>query len=933
MSVFNFSDIPKTDHFSVKKIGGKAYNLIKLMSGDFPVPEGFLIPTEIFSNFLNLNKEEPLSEKIKKKLLELKMEGKWQVDLSLVKKISEEISDFILEQEFPKELESEILENIKEECSYAVRSSGTDEDSSDFSFAGQYDTFLNIKKGKIIENIKKCWTSLFSDRCILYRIQNNLIENELPLICVVIQRMIFSEKSGVMFTANPVNNNHNTIFINACFGLGEAFVSGKTNADTYLVNKKSMKIMEKKIEEKNLSIIQLNDGGTIEKEVDEKLRKTQVLTDSQIIELSKISTQILNHYNGYQQDIEWGFENEKFYILQSREITSLFPYPSKISHSLEEEIKNVDDPLKPIGDKNYHIMLSLNAFQMYEEPFRPLGYSVMSMLIPALQSSFHVAGGRLYMDATPFLSTSSVGNLDATYPKNTSVIVKKFLETPECKKHTGSAPVGAILQTAFGFMGMGVSTGFTYLTSGIDGLIDHYLRDFPPMIEKVVNKKLDENSSTLQKIMFVKEQSGALWKAGLQSAGTFFPISKLETVPHQKNLSYLTGILNSSTEMGLRVGDLSDILKKYKSVKEIVEKHLSEKTKEIDVILASFDDETDEGKVLFKKEFLKFMEDYGYRCQGEIDITNERWFEDPSFILSTINIGTSEEIGNHKKKFKESEEIGKIEIERILKEVQEDAKKSAWNKLNSNYTKNHVAKIEAEINSFRRLMTIREDPKKYSQKGFYELKKIIHSISADIIKMGHFLEQSDINFLTLDEIIQLVEQEFKKEDIQKLIARRRKDFQNYKKMKAPVVITHDGEIGFVDADKNLKENEFQGVAVSNGTVEGIARVLKNPLDKIEKGEILVTAYTDPGWTPIFLHISGLVTEVGGPLTHGAVVAREMNIPAVVGLKDATEFINSGDKIQIDGSTGIVTIIKKKSEFETSEKEEIFLTKEEIFVDQ
>ena len=168
-----------------------------------------------------------------------------------------------------------------------------------------------------------------------------------------------------MFTANPVNNNHNSIFINACFGLGEAFVSGKTNADSYQINKKTLKITEKKIEEKNLSIIQLPEGGTIEKEVDEKFRRTQVLTDLEIIELSKISIEILKHYKGFQQDIEWGFEKKKFYILQSREITSLFPYPTKISHSLEDQFKNVEEAYNPIEDNHYHILLSLNAFQVY----------------------------------------------------------------------------------------------------------------------------------------------------------------------------------------------------------------------------------------------------------------------------------------------------------------------------------------------------------------------------------------------------------------------------------------------------------------------------------------------------------------------------------------------------------------------------------------
>ena len=368
MTTLNFKDIIKTKYYSTKHLGGKGYNLIKLTEGGFNVPQGFLITTEAFQKFINFEpqeKEKTVSEFIKENLLTLKnKDDSWNTDLEVVSKIAEKIREKIVESSLPEDLEKEILEKSHEGASYAVRSSGTAEDTVDFSFAGQYETYLNIKTKNLMKYVKLCWASLFTERGIIYRSSNGFMDDDSNFtteICVVIQEMIHSEKSGVMFTANPVNGNRNIISIDACFGLGEALVSGKTNADSYLISKKNFEIKSKILGDKKVSIIHLEEGGTKEIEIKEEEQKKFALEEKEIIELSKIGIEIEKMYQSIQ-DIEWGFWKGKFYVLQSRAVTSLYPMVSKPVHGLKESIESPTP--KPYFDKHFRIYYSMNHAQV-----------------------------------------------------------------------------------------------------------------------------------------------------------------------------------------------------------------------------------------------------------------------------------------------------------------------------------------------------------------------------------------------------------------------------------------------------------------------------------------------------------------------------------------------------------------------------------------
>ena len=300
-----------------------------------------------------------------------------------IRETSAKIRDLIESISIPKDIEGEIIRHLKqagEKNAYAVRSSATAEDLPTASFAGQQDTYLNIiGKKSILQHISKCWASLFTDRAIVYRIQNGFDHRRVRL-SVVIQKMVFPQASGILFTADPVTSNRKVLSIDAGFGLGEAMVSGLVNADHYKVSEGRM--IEKKISAKGLAIYALTKGGTREQEIEPEIQSRPALTDEQILQLAAIGRQIEEHL-GRPQDFEWCIVDDGFYIVQSRPITTLFPIPRAT-------------------DRENHVYVSVGHQQMMTDAMKPLGLSVWLLTTPAMMRT---AGGRLFVDVTSMLAS------------------------------------------------------------------------------------------------------------------------------------------------------------------------------------------------------------------------------------------------------------------------------------------------------------------------------------------------------------------------------------------------------------------------------------------------------------------------------------------------------------------------------------------------
>ncbi|WP_020433928.1 PEP/pyruvate-binding domain-containing protein, partial [Paenibacillus riograndensis] len=371
--VLGFQEV---EHSQLLLVGGKGLNLGKLSNIEgVQVPEGFCVTTAGYQQAIGNNET---YHALLNRLTMLNVE-----DWDQIREISGKIRQLIMEAEIPPGVVTAVthyLSRLGDELGFAVRSSATAEDLPHASFAGQQDTYLNIIGAEaILQHISKCWASLFTDRAVIYRMQNG-IDHRQVYLSVIVQKMVFPQASGIVFTADPMTSNRKLLSIDASFGLGEALVSGLVTADYYKVREEE--IVEKRIATKKLAIYGRQEGGTETRQLDSGQQTAQTLSDGQILQLARIGRQLEAHF-GCPQDIEWCLADGTFYIVQSRPITTLYPIPEA-------------------NDQDKHIYLSVGHQQMMTDPIKPLGLSFHLLLTPA---PMRKAGGRLFVDITHSLAS------------------------------------------------------------------------------------------------------------------------------------------------------------------------------------------------------------------------------------------------------------------------------------------------------------------------------------------------------------------------------------------------------------------------------------------------------------------------------------------------------------------------------------------------
>ena len=425
--VLGFQDIDKT---KLMVVGGKGANLGELSKIEgIHVPEGFCVSTEAFTRIMG---ETPSLHALLDQLSHLKVE-----DSTKIGECSGEMRRIIEGIAIPEDIQEEIigfLSRLGEKNAYAVRSSATAEDLPTASFAGQQDTYLNIiGKEAILKHISKCWASLFSERAVTYRLQNGFDHRTVHL-AVVVQKMVFPQVAGIMFTADPVTANRKVVSIDASFGLGEALVSGLVNADLYKV--RNGKVSDKRIATKKLALSALKEGGTREQEIEPERQNRPALTDEQILLLERIGRKIEAHF-GRPQDIEWCLVDDTFSIVQSRPITTLFPIPEA-------------------NDQGNHVYISVGHQQMMTDPMKPLGISFWQL---TAGRPMFTAGGRLFVDVTPILASPDSRNTMIHTLGQSDPLIKDALTTviergdfitllPDDTKEQGSGSSSKVISTS-----------------------------------------------------------------------------------------------------------------------------------------------------------------------------------------------------------------------------------------------------------------------------------------------------------------------------------------------------------------------------------------------------------------------------------------------------------------------------------------------------
>jgi len=866
--VLGFQDIDKT---KLNVVGGKGANLGELSKIEgIRVPDGFCISTEAFKRIIG---ETSSINELLDQLSLLKLE-----DRDKIAELSGEIRRVIEGIAIPQYINEEIthlLSRLDEKNAYAVRSSATAEDLPTASFAGQHDTYLNIiGKEAILKHISKCWASLFTERAVTYRIQNGFDHRKVWL-SVVVQKMVFPQASGILFTADPVTSNRKVSFIDAGFGLGEALVSGLINPDIYKV--RNGKVIDKKISAKKLAIYALKDGGTEEQEIEPERQIRQALTDEQILELEHMGRKIEEHF-GCPQDIEWCLYENQFFIVQSRPITTLYPIPEA-------------------NDQENHVYISVGHQQMMTDPIKPLGLSFFLLVTPA---PMRKAGGRLFVDVTPMLASpdsretllDTLGQSDPLIKDALMTIVerKNFIKSsPDDKKEQGGKSNKVIS-----------SAGFRTQVENDPAIVSDLIKSSQTSIEELKQNIQTKSGSDLfdfilediqqlKKILF-DPQSSAVFMAAMD-ASSWINEKMNEWLGEENAADTLSQSVpnNITSEMGLWLLDVADVIRPYP---EIIDYLQQVKDDNFLDELVKFDGGQETQDAIYA-----YLNKYGMRCAGEIDITKTRWSEKPTTLVPMIisNIKNFEPNASNRKFEQGRQEALKKEQELLerLKQLPDGEQKAQETK--------------RMIDLIRNFIGYREYPKYGMVNRYFVYKQALLKEAEQLVQEGVIHEKEDIYYLTFEELREVVRTN--KLDYQ-IVSLRKDEYKLYEKLTPPRVITSDGEIIAGEYKReNLPAEAIVGLPVSSGAIEGRARVILNMEDAdLEDGDILVTSFTDPSWTPLFVSIKGLVTEVGGLMTHGAVIAREYGLPAVVGVENATKLIKDGQRIRVHGTEGYVEIL-------------------------
>ncbi|MEH7045118.1 phosphoenolpyruvate synthase [Bacillus thuringiensis] len=864
--VLDFQEIENTQ---LSLVGGKGLNLGELTNiQGIQVPEGFCVTTVGYEKAIEQNEE---LQNLLQQLTKLTMEERAQIG-----EMSKKIREVIMAVEIPTDVVEAVahyLSRFGNEHAYAVRSSATAEDLPYASFAGQQDTYLNIiGEEAILQHVRKCWASLFTERAVTYRIQNGFKHNQVS-ICVVVQKMVFPEASGILFTADPITSNRKVLSIDASFGLGEALVSGLVSADNYKV--KEGEISETMIATKKIAIYALKEGGTETKQIDPVQQKLQTLSEQQILQLAQIGRQI-EAYFGCPQDIEWCLAHDTIYIVQSRPITTLYPIPE-------------------VNDGENHVYISVGHQQMMTDAMKPLG---LSFFLLTTSAPMRKAGGRLFVDATQQLALpasrdyliNTLGKSDPLIQDALTNVVERddfitLLPDDEKGKSAGKSVPPANSQPE----NENDPAIVTNLIQNSEASIEELKRNMQMKSGTDVLDFILEDIQQLKKVLF-NPQSIAVIMAGM-NASTWIN-EKMEQWLGEKNAAdtLSQSVQNNITsEMGLALMDVADVIRPYPEVIAYLQ-HVEDDSFLNELVQFK-------GGEKARDAISAFLNKYGMRCSGEIDITKTRWSEKPTTIIPMIvNNIRDFEAGASKRKFEEGLQEAVKKEEELVNRLQHlpDSKQK-------------VEETKRMIRNIRNCIGYREYPKYGMINRYFIYKQALLKEAEQLVQSGVIHEVDDIYYLTFEELHEVVRTN--KLDYE-LIQKQKNDYKLYEKLTPPRIMTSDGEIitGKYKRE-NLPDDAIVGLPVSSGVIEGRARVILNMEEaNLEEGDILVTAFTDPGWTPLFVSIKGLVTEVGGLMTHGAVIAREYGLPAVVGVENATKLIKDGQRIRVHGTEGYIEVL-------------------------
>ncbi|BCW57127.1 PEP/pyruvate-binding domain-containing protein [Arthrobacter sp. StoSoilB20] len=878
------------------EVGGKGANLGELAGAGLPVPPGFCLTTAAYRYALSAIGLDKVFAALK---------GTSASQLDQLNGLAADARSLVLEAGVPAVISEAVRAaygQMGDNVPVAVRSSATAEDLAFASFAGQQDTFLNVVGVEsVLDAVSRCWASLWTDRAVTYRTTNG-IDHASVTLAVVVQEMVDSATAGVMFTANPVTGNRHETVIDASPGLGEAVVSGAVNPDQYVVDVRHNAIVKRAVGDRQVEIRPIPGGGTerLERAAgsgrDGQEDPQPCLSDPQILALADLGRKVQIHY-GAPQDTEWAIDQDgKLWLTQARPITTLYPQTTRTPPAPGE-----------------HAFLNFSLAQGLTRPLTPMGLAGIRLIassvartaafdVPDPRSGpppYYEAGQRIFFDLTAVVR-SRIGR--AIVPRvfdvmeaRSATLIRGLFDDPRftvtsrtpLKLIRHIAPVAAryrVPESLFRGLFRPASAMKRVEKLGVD------LRAalaVPPQAtphqrighaQRILGQEL---FATVPQVLPLPALGFAMLALVGRLLGDQAPKGELQAV--------IRGLPNNvTTEMDLALWQLASRIRKdtdaVASMAGSTAAELAGQYRNGDL------------PAVAQAGLTSFLAMFGHRAVAEIDLGMPRWSDDPTHILGVVT---------NYLRLAEGAEAPDQQFARAAHEADEQiARFIARARLKSPL---HAAVVRMALDRTRRFAGLRELPKYNLVLGLSAARKQLLLVGEELAAAQRIEHPRDIFFLDLDE----AETALAGDDLKGLVAERREAYQQeLRRRHIPRVLLSDGtEPEAAPRHTGIQRpGTLSGSPASAGRVTAPARVIMDPVGAhLEPGEILVAPSTDPGWTPLFLTAGGLVMEMGGPNSHGAVVAREYGIPAVVGVPDATSRLATGQRVTVDGAAGTVSV--------------------------
>jgi phosphohistidine swiveling domain-containing protein len=859
-------DDPQAD---LPTVGGKGASLALLASAGLPVPDGFNLTTATYHRFVDANE-------LQAQIL-ARLEG---VDLgrpSTLEAAAQEIQASFKQGQIPGELASAIVEAYAalpgQNPAVAVRSSATAEDLPEASFAGQQETFLNVSGAdEVLEATKKCWASLWTARAIGYRARQGIQPDQVAL-AVVVQLLVPAESAGIMFTINPVSGARGQVVINAAWGLGEAVVGGVVNPDTLIVDKETAVVVERQTADKQVMTV-LVDDGTAEQPVQANLRRVPVLSDKAAEELTRLGIRIERLYER-PMDIEWALSDGHFSILQARPVTGL---PEVVVPSPDE-------------------------WELPEPKGRYMRTSTVDFMPDPLSPLFATMGISIYNDC-----------------------LQQHLADIADTERTAFSEWFIVTIHDYAYMQTGFSASFWWaLLSKLAPRLVKLIRNGPTHFQEEALPEYREKVESLEGKRIADMTAGEIWQdahklmhaamyhmsvlqvdtlgAAASSEGLFTALYNrlFQKEGDPPAPAYLMGYDNTPIRSEKSLYDLAGWALEHPTLADYI---LNTGAAKIADALSNTEAPGGVPSAVWtewKRRVDAHLRSFGHILY-DLDFAKPIPAEDPTPQLEAV------------KMYMRGEGVNPHQRQERLERRREQAKAQLLERARG--LRGWV--LRKALGWAESVAEVREDSIASIGLAYPRLRELLKELGRRLAQAGAIPSPVDVFWLEGAEIenrLDALDQGDCLDSLQEVIEDRKKIRQAEAKVMPPTQLPYSKrymgipiEI-FLPGEGEQEGGRLKGVGASGGQVTGIAYVLSGPedFDRMQQGGILVAKLTTPAWTPLFAMAGGVVTDIGGPLSHGSIVAREYGIPAVLGTGAATRIIHSGQEITVDGDAGYVIL--------------------------